>query len=266
MTQARQDGLQQFEGRGPVGSLDASDPMPLWAQLAGELRRRLGAGEFDARFPTESDLARSFGVSRATVREAIRRLRAEGLVDARRGSGTFVVRRQLDAPILGTSGLAQAITAAGLVEASKVLRVEEGPAGEIAARALLIDSHETVQWIERVRFADDEPLALDRSAIALDRSQRQALVNGDLTQGSLYGLLETQCGVRITGGREWLRAVTCTQTERRLLQPGRGEGVFEVERIAYSTNRPVEWRLSVVRGRGYVIGATWGAVPASPRP
>ena len=73
------------------------------------------------------------------MREAIRRLRGEGLLDARRGSGTFVVDRQLDAPILGTSGLAQAITAAGLVEASKVLRIEEGPAGETAAAALGID-------------------------------------------------------------------------------------------------------------------------------
>ena len=128
-------------------SLDLSDPMPLWAQLAAELRRRLGTGEFDERFPTEAELVTAFGVSRATVREAIRRLRGEGLLDARRGSGTFVVRRQLDAPILGTSGLAQAITAAGLVEASKVLRVEEGPAGETAARALGIDSHEVVQWV-----------------------------------------------------------------------------------------------------------------------
>ena len=93
--------------RGLVMSLDVSDPMPLWAQLASELRRRLGAGEFDERFPTEADLVAVFGVSRATVREAIRRLREEGLLDARRGSGTFVVRRQLDAPILGSAGLPQ---------------------------------------------------------------------------------------------------------------------------------------------------------------
>ena len=133
----------------------------------------------------------AFGVSRATVREAIRRLRGEGLLDARRGSGTFVVQRQLDAPILGTSGLAQAITAAGLVEMSRVLRIEEGPAGETAARALGTDSHEMVQWVERLRYADGEPLALDLSALAIDAAQRRAFVGGDLTQGSLYGLLET---------------------------------------------------------------------------
>jgi GntR family transcriptional regulator len=244
-------------------SLDLSDPMPLWAQLAAELRRRLGTGEFDERFPTEAELVTAFGVSRATVREAIRRLRGEGLLDARRGSGTFVVRRQLDAPILGTSGLAQAITAAGLVEASKVLRAEEGPAGETAARALGIDIHEVVQWVERVRYADGEPLALDRSALAIDGAQRLAFAGGDLTQGSLYGVLERLCGVRITGGSERLRAVTCNQAERRLLRPRRGEGVFEVERTAYAADRAVEWRRSLVRGGGYVLSATWGTMPAT---
>ncbi len=265
MTTARQANPHASAQPGAVMPLDLSDPMPLWAQLAGELRRRLSSGDFDERFPTEAQLAADFGVSRATVREAIRRLRSEGLLEARRGSGTFVVHRQLDAPILGTSGLAHAITAAGLVEVSKVLRVEEGPAGEAAARALGTESHKTVQWVERVRYADGEPLALDRSALALDAAQRRAFLRGDLTQGSLYGLLEALCGVRITGGSEQLRAVTCNQAERRLLRPGRGEGVFEVERIAYAAGRPVEWRRSLVRGRGYVLGATWGMLPPASR-
>jgi GntR family transcriptional regulator len=245
-----------------VVALDASDPLPLWAQLAGELRRRLSSGEFDERFPTEVELAGAFGVSRATVREAIRRLRGEGLLDARRGSGTFVVHRQLDEPILGTLGLAQAITAAGLVEASRVLRVEEGPAGENAARALGIGSHDTVLWVERLRYADGEPLALDLSALSLDASRRRAFVGGDLTQGSLYGILEARCALRITGGSEQLRAATCGPAERKLLRPGQGEGVFEVERVAYATDRAVEWRRSLVRGRSYVLSASWGMLPA----
>lgn len=242
-------------------ALDASDPLPLWAQLASQLRRRLSSGEFDERFPTEVELAGAFSVSRATVREAIRRLRGEGLLEARRGSGTFVVNRQLDAPILGTAGLAQAITAAGLVEASKVLRVEQGPAGEVAARALGLKTHQSVQWVERLRYADGEPLALDWSALALDATERRNFLGGDLNQGSLYGLLEERCRLRITGGREQLRAVACAPAERKLLHPGREEGVLEVERVAYAGDRAVEWRRSLVRGRGYVLNATWGMLP-----
>jgi GntR family transcriptional regulator len=245
--------------------LDSSDPLPLWAQLARELRRRLASGEFDDKFPTELELAGAFRVSRATVREAIRRLRGEGLLDARRGSGTFVVHRHLDAPILGTSGLAQAITAAGHIETSKVLRVEPAPAGETAARALGTTSRETVLYVERLRYADGEPLALDRSALALDPAERRAFAGGDLTQGSLYGLLEERCGLRITGGREQLRAAACSPAERKLLRPGPQEGVLEVERVAYATDRAVEWRRSLVRGRGYVLSATWGMLPSVSR-
>jgi GntR family transcriptional regulator len=171
----------------------------------------------------------------------------------------------LDAPILGTSGLAQVITAAGLSEASRVLGMEEGPAGERAGQALGIGGDQVVQWVERVRYADDEPLALDRSALAIDSVERKAFVGGDLTRGSLYGVLETLCGIRISGGSERLRAVTCGREERRLLRPRRGEGVFEVERIAYAGDRVVEWRRSLVRGGGYVLSATWGTMPVRVR-
>ena len=68
-----------------------------------------------------------------------------------------------------------------------MLRIEEGQAGETAARALGTGTHEVVQWVERVRYADGEPLALDRSALAISVAQRKAFVGGDLTQGSLYG-------------------------------------------------------------------------------
>jgi GntR family transcriptional regulator len=235
--------------------------MPLWAQLAEELRQGLSTGEFDARFPTEVALAERFGVSRATVREAIRHLRSEGLLEARRGSGTFVVHRHLDAPILGAPGLAQTIAAAGMVESSKVLRLEEGPAGETAGRALGIAGRKKVQWVERLRYANGEPLALDRCAFDLDKVQRRAFVLGDFGQGSLYGLLERLCGLRMTGGSERLRVVTCSREDRKLLRPRSGEGVLEVERVTYSQLRPVEWRRSLVRSGSYVLGATWGVVP-----
>ena len=133
--------------------LDPRHPTPLWAQLAATLRDRLSTGAYVERFPTESELASEFDVSRATVREAVRRLRAEGLLDARRGSGTFVVRRELDEPVLGTPELARAIIGAGLEEESVVRHFAEGPAGAEGAAALRIGAGTTVVWIERLRVS-----------------------------------------------------------------------------------------------------------------
>ena len=188
------------------------------AALGSACRRApppLGAGEFDERFPTEAelvaDLRRQPGDgTRGHPPPAGRR-------SARRTPRQRDLRRAPPArrPDPRHRGLAQAITAAGLIETSKVLRVEEGPAGDAVARALGTDSHETVQWVERLRYADGEPLALDLSALALDAAQRRAFAGGDLAQGSLYGLLETRCGLRITGGQR--------VAARRHLQPGRAQ-------------------------------------------
>ena len=65
--------------------LDRRSPLPLWAQLDADLRRRLDNGEFAGAFPAEHALVSQYAVSRQTVREALRRLRAEGLVTAERG-------------------------------------------------------------------------------------------------------------------------------------------------------------------------------------
>lgn len=66
--------------------------LPRYLQLAGELRNQIMAGKFAARdaFPTESELCQTYGVSRFTVREALRRLQNEGLISRKRGSGTVV--------------------------------------------------------------------------------------------------------------------------------------------------------------------------------
>jgi GntR family transcriptional regulator len=241
--------------------LDPRHATPLWSQLCDLLRERLLAGAYSDRFPTEAELTAEFSVSRATVREAIRHLRDEGLVDARRGSGTFVIRRQLDEPIIGNPGLARAIVAAGLEEESRVIEIVELPAADDVAAALGVLAGEPIVWIERLRVAGGEPLALDRSALRLNEPCRQSVLVAELGHGSLYDLLTELCGISVTGAVEQVRAVTCSAADRSLLQLNRGEGVLEVERVAYAGADPVEWRRSLFRGSAYVLGARWGTVP-----
>ena len=96
--------------------LDPRQALPLWAQLSSLLRERAAGGAYSERFPTEADLTAEFEVSRATVREAIRRLREEGLLDARSRQRDLRVRRPAGRAIIGAPGLARAIVAAGLEE------------------------------------------------------------------------------------------------------------------------------------------------------
>ena len=72
-----------------MATLDRNSPMPLWAQLEAELRRRVEAGEFDEGFfPTDLELTEAYDVSRHTVREAVRHLNKTGLLKRERGRGT----------------------------------------------------------------------------------------------------------------------------------------------------------------------------------
>lgn len=68
-------------------------PLRLSEEVSGDLQRRIARGDLKAgdRLPTEKALGEAFGVSRAVVREAIARLKADGLIETRQGSGAFVV-------------------------------------------------------------------------------------------------------------------------------------------------------------------------------
>jgi GntR family transcriptional regulator len=242
--------------------LDSRLSDPLWSQLTGILRERLLGGGYNERFPTEMELTQEFEVSRATVREAIRRLRDEGLLEARRGSGTFVLRRELEQGLIGMPGLAHMITAAGHKEESAVLRLSEAPAGLQAAQALRIGPEEEVVWVERVRSADGQPVALDRSALSLSRDERTAYLSAELTRGSIYQALEERCGIQVTGASEQVRAAAPTEEEEKLLGLETGEGLLEIELVSFVGGIPIEWRVSRVRGSAYVLSAQWGRVPS----
>lgn len=241
--------------------LDGALPEPLWSQLLGVLRDRLLSGEYRERLPTEMELCEEFSVSRATVREAIRHLREEGLLRARRGSGTFVVHRQLEQGLIGAPGLSGTLRAAGLNEETKVLRLIEARADERAARRLGLDPANLVVWVERLRSADGLRVAIDRSALSLSERERKSYLSSELEQGSIYGALEERCQIQVTGAEEEVRAVRPREEAASLLSLGPEEGLFQIELVSYAGTRPVEWRISRVRGSAYVLQARWGSIP-----
>ncbi|MGH9066131.1 MAG: GntR family transcriptional regulator, partial [Acidimicrobiales bacterium] len=255
-------------GGSGAGTLDRSSPLPLWAQLTSDLRGRLAAGEFQGRFPTDAELTDAYRVSRHTVREAVGRLRADGLLQRERGRGTFLVHRQLEHPLPGQYSLARTIVSQGLDEASQVLACLVGPVGEHQPEArpwhrgapgvaaeLDLGAGEMVVVIERLRLADGQPVALDRSW--LPAAVARPLVDADLTRGSIYDLLATLCRAGVTGGHERIQAVNPGRQERRLLGLPPRAGALAVARTALAGDRPVEHRRSLVRGDRYIFDARW---------
>lgn len=240
-----------------TAALDRESPLPLWAQLLADLRRRVAAGEFAEGFPTDEELRQAYGVSRQTVREAARRLQADGVIVRQRGRGSALAGSVLEQPLQALYSLASTAEDLGLPERSEVRTLRREPAGP-AAEALDIGEGAAVVYVERLRFVGEEPLSLHRSW--LPATLAKGLLRRDLSSGSLYDALADSGGVRVTGGWERIRPAIPTPELRRLLGVPRGGALFEIERLATAGSVPVEWRQSVIRGDRYSLRADWSAV------
>lgn len=234
--------------------LDRTSPLPLWAQLADDVRRRVAAGELGVRLPSEHQLVTDYGVSRNTVREAMRRLRDEGLIDRQRGRGTTLVDVEIERTLPARFSLARNIEDRGLDEHSRVVALDVRAAAD-AHTALEISPDADVVYVERVRFAGNEPLALDRSW--LPAVVARPLLDADLSRGSLYDALRDLCGMYVVRGSELITPVIPSRADRAALRLPRSAAAFRIERRAHSIDRAVEWRVSLVRGDRYRLASTW---------
>lgn len=248
---------RETQASGGPRPLDRSSPLPLWAQLHADLMRRLDAGEFARAFPGELAVVAEYRVSRHTVREALRRLREDGVVVAERGRAPrLAVVPEIEQPLGALYSLFASVEAAGLEQRSVVRALDVRPDGVVAAR-LGLEESTPLFHLERLRLAGAEPLAVD--TVWLPAAVAAPLLDADFTHTALYDELAARTGMRIAGGEERLRAVVPTQGERELLGIGPETAAFAIERLGCRAGRPVEWRHTLVRGDRFSVTADFSA-------
>jgi len=228
--------------------------MPLWAQVLDDLRARLTRGEFSSRFPTDVELVRQYRVSRHTAREAVRRLQSEGLLEREPGRGTFLTSRRIEQPIGSLYSLFRSVEDHGYEQRSIVRFLEERYEDEAAA-ALQRPPDEHLVYLERIRLAGEEPIALDCSW--LPAAIGRPLLAVDFSHTALYQQLAERCGVNPTSAWERIRPSLPSREQRELLGVGTRQPAFAIERLACQGTKPIEWRHSVVRGDRFSFVARW---------
>ena len=237
--------------------LDRCASEALWRQLRDDLRRRLDAGDFAEAFPGELALAEQYAVSRYTVRAALRELRESGLVTAERGQAPRVaVAGDIEQPLGALYSLFASVEAAGMEQRS-VVRALDLRADAVVADQLALEASTPLLYLERLRLTDDIPLAVDR--VWLPASLAAPLLGVDFGHTALYEELASRCGVRLTGGRETLRAVVPTPAEARLLQVDEHAAAFAIHRLGCIQGQPVEWRHTLIRGDRFSMLAQFSA-------
>ena len=224
------------------------------SQIAEELRRRIAADELrpGARLPSEPSLAIELGVSRPTLREALRLMANEGWLVRKHGSGTFVAERMPVHNSLEINfGVTELIHSAGRQPSTSAVAAWSEPASVSIAAALEIAGGERVDVIERVRLADGEAVvhSLDYVATSLGLFG----VMAQLGDGSLYDALVAK-GMAVARGEVVIDAVAAPAAICRALGLRRAAPVLRLDQIDYDrSGRPVVFSIEHHRPEAFEV-------------
>lgn len=164
-----------------------------------------GLGPRD-RLPTEEELASRFEVSRSTLREALRLLEQDGVLEVRQGDGRYVsALPTVERPITRLEGMTELLKSMGYQVSDRVLALSVGPPTDDEARALRLVPSADVVHLERVRVQDSEPLTY--SAVAMPQSLFPGPVSNYDWSLPLHQLLDS-LGHRTAAANTQIRAAT----------------------------------------------------------
>ncbi len=194
-----------------------------------------------SQLPPEPELAAELGVSRATLREALRSLEEEGLVRRTRGAGTFVADRPRMANNLDANfGVSDAIRFSGMIPGTDqgTLRVEAASAEE--AERLDLEPGEDVVVVDRVRTADGRPVVLSRDILAMRVTREDPAVLSALQAQSVYDVLERDLGIVIHHGLATFRPTRADSYVASRLGVERGTLLLYLRQVDFDeAGRPV---------------------------
>jgi GntR family transcriptional regulator len=217
------------------------------------LRELLKTGEFAEgdRFLTERQIAERFQVSRPTANKVLAGMVSEGLLEFRKGVGTFVCPPRLNYDIQSLLSFTQKVKDAGKTPATRVLQFKRIKASETEAEVatkLQVDRKQELFAIARLRLADGVPVILERRWVPTDifsGLSRQEL------RGSFYALCRDKYGLRIAESDQTIRAVKLMGQDAKVLEARSGSAAFLVSAAGYSGARAAWWEKTLYRGDSY---------------
>ena len=233
----------------------SSSPLPLYHQVYVTLRQRIQDGLYlpTEPMPTEQELIDQFKVSRITIRRAIDDLQAEGLVQRRRGRGTFVVPRKFSSRLhANISGLLENLVNMGLKTQVDVIEFGYLPATADVREQLELPEKAVVQRSVRVRSFDSKPLS--HLVAYLPEELGRSFDEADLKSQPLLGLLE-RAGVKVDSADQSISARSADSDVAALLDVPVGTALIHITLVVRDDQgRPVELIRGLYRPDRYEYG------------
>jgi GntR family transcriptional regulator len=234
--------------------LDRQSVVPLYYQIRQLILDQIRSAKLKPgeAVPSEQVISARFGVSRMTVRQALKSLADIGVVYSQRGKGTFVAENKLEKSFRQVLSFTEEMAARGSKPSSKVLRFDVESADETVASALQVPFGTQVISLRRLRLADSVPMGIEWSRIPL--SLCQDLREHFQPKGSLYQVLGQRYGIKVAVTDEVAEAGIANAEQARLLHIPKRAPVLLFTRISYvESGKVVEFVTSVYRADRYKI-------------
>lgn len=230
--------------------IDFESHIPYYVQVKDIIHERIKDGTWKPsdKLPSEAELCSMFGVSRTVIRQALQDLIHEGLIKRRKGKGSFVSAGKISEQLVQKlTGFYQDMVEQGLDPVTAVLLQHIVPATEEVAGYLSIPQGTPVFEIVRLRSVQNVPIVLVTTY--LPYALCPALINDDLTNQSLYSLLETRYQLYIARGRRTIQSVLASEEEAKLLEVQKGSPLFRLDSVtSLSDGTPIEYYFAYHRG------------------
>lgn len=238
--------------------LDPESPVPLYFQLQVELTRQIREGVLRSgdQLPGEAELCDSYGVSRTVVRAALQELAHRGLINKRRGVGSFVAPPKISERLFQSiSGVHDEMAARGLSLRTEILEYARVPADGPIAEHLGLSEGQEVHRLVRRRFVEDEPLLIGTTHLPVWLVPDLDL--DELRDGSLYRFLRDRHGISLASGRRIFESVVAGDEEAELLDVPVGSPLSLIRSVGFTADgQPVEYFESIHRGDRAVFEVT----------
>lgn len=228
---------------------NARSAIPLYYQIEQDLAAAIANGTLapDSRIPTEEELIQKYGVSRTTVRKAIQELERGGLIEIRRGIGTFVRTEKITQEFAELTGFVEDMAAIGLQPSAKVLGTAAVQADETVARQLRLPIGTEVMQIRRIRLADGVATSLDETYLPMDLGRK--VVENDLEVYPIFSLLEEKYATPLVEADYRIESIAAEPAIAEALGIEAKSPILLLERVSYTLDqRPVDFEKLFYRG------------------
>lgn len=233
--------------------LDQTAMKPLYVQLMEALEKDIQDGVYKPgeKIMTENEMAKEYGVSLITVRKAVGSLMERGLVIRKQGKGTFVTKAKVSRNMKKLQSFSEMCYQMGVKPGARMLENCLVKADAKTAKRLGVEEGSQVIYISRLRFADMEPVAIEKNYFPLKYA---FLLEGKFDDNSLFDFMKEKSGLEVAGSEKLIELCRATAQEAELLEVKKGDYLLFVRSTAYDDNgEPLYAGVQIINGDNFSL-------------